>query len=341
FDDEIMSQSSPGKKKWVCFDEIHKMPKWKDILKDFFDSFEQRYQFIVTGSARLDLFRRSGDSLAGRYFTFHLNPICLREFIGNVKKNQEPRKPLDFIMSRIERAVYKQKELNELLALSGFPEPLNKGTARFYVKWHRDYLDRIVREDMRDLTKIMNLENIFALMHMLPQRVGSPLSINSLSNDMLLGYKVVRNLIHALELMFMVFLIRPWHKRINRSIRKEPKLYFYDWTHIKDESLLYENFMAMELKNMVDIWSDNGYGDFNLFYVRTKDGKETDFLITKYHMPWLLCEAKLKSAKIESHHYRISELLGNIPFVQIVKEDKITQQRDKIFFQVSASRFFL
>jgi predicted AAA+ superfamily ATPase len=327
-------------KRWICFDEIHKMHRWKDLLKDFFDSFEDRYQFIVTGSARLDFFRRSGDSLAGRYFLFRQNPLCLAETTGEAKLPEAVGDAVAYLESQLAHPVPRQKELLALLRFSGFPEPLSRSSESFRTAWQRNYLDRLVREDLRDLTRIANLENIFPLMQLLPERMGSPVSVNALSEDLLISYKTVKNLLAALDLMYVTFALKPWHKRIARSLRKEPKLYFFDWLYLKDEGKIFENYVALEWKNRVDLWTDSGRGDFQLHYIRTRDGKETDFLITRDQNPWLLSEAKLSSQPLDHVHQANARILGGIPFVQIVREPNILREEGKNLYQVSASRIF-
>lgn len=325
---------------WVAHDEIHKYPKWKDLLKDFFDSSEDEFRFLITGSARLDLFRKSGDSLAGRYFLFRLFPLSLTELTKSTDKIlNSSHIAKNFVEERIFSTKYNQELLIDLLSMSGFPEPFLRGTKIFYRKWHNAYIDRLVREDLRDLTRIRELENISALIEILPAKVGSPLSINSLREDIEVNFASIKNYLKALEIVYAIFFIPPYSKKIARAIKKEPKMYFYDWTTISDPAKRFENYIAVELKILTSTWVDMGKGDFQLNYIRTKDGKETDFLIVKDNQPWLLLEAKYSQQIIEKHHYAHAEKLGNIPFVQFVFQPNITI-KNKDFYQISASRFF-
>ena len=289
---------------WVCFDEIHKMPKWKTILKGVFDSLESKVQIIVTGSARLDYFRRSGDSLVGRYFLFHLYPLNLFELTSKTTQGLVPKKdPLQFIEERLHHAQYHQEKMEGLLKWGGFPEPLLKGSETFCRKWHADYLDRLVREDIRDLTQVRDLENVMSLIMLLPKRIGRPLSLNSLSQDLEVSHTAVRNYMKALELTYILFQISPYSRYIQRSLRKEKKVYFFNWMGISQESSRYENYVACELLAWVNGWNDAGLGGFELYYVRTRMGKETDFLILWDGKPWMLVEAKLGDQPIDSHHF--------------------------------------
>ena len=330
-----------GVKHWVCLDEIHKYPNWKNILKDFFDTHENRINFIVTGSARLDLLRKSGDSLAGRYFLFNLNPFILSELLDKPLDSILPEdNSIDYIEKMITNKRFEQDSLDLILKFSGFPEPLLRQNSLFAKKWHDSYIERIVKEDIRDLSQIRHIEKVMDLIFLLPDKIGSPFSINSLRKDLELNFNTVKNYINYLILGYVMFALSPFHKKDTRLNKKEKKIYFYDWAVIKDKAKRFENFVAMELKTRVDTWNDRLEDDYDLMYVRTKDGKESDFLILKNKEPFCLFEVKLSSSSISKHHYLHSRLLGDIPFVQLVKEPKILKITNKSFYIVSASRFF-
>ncbi len=325
-------------KKWICFDEIHKYPKWKDILKDAFDSFEEKYNFIVTGSARLDHFRKSGDSLSGRYFMFRLLPVMLMELTGK-KKTFPANDAASFIEENISDTSY-QNDFKHMLEFSGFPEPLLKGDEVFSSNWHDAYIDTLVKDDLRDLTKIHDLENVITLMKLLPVRVGSPLSINSLKEDMEVSYNAVRSYVNSLVLTYVIFRVHPYSKKINRGIKKENKVYFFDWSQVDDPAKRFENYVACELKSRVSIWSSATKYKFDLFFIRTRDGKETDFLITRDDFPYLLVEAKLSDEEIASHNKFHAKKLGGIPLIQIVQKPDVVKAGKDDVYMISASRFF-
>jgi predicted AAA+ superfamily ATPase len=341
FETDIYDSQKHGKPVWVCLDEIHKMAKWKNILKDYFDKFEDVVRFIVTGSARLEWFRKSGDALTGRYFLFHLFPLSLSEVARNtMPQPREGESAMDFIERRISRVRYEQELLNQLLNYSGFPEPFSKASIRFFRRWQMDTADQIIREDVRDLTRIIEIENIASLIMRLPDRVGSPLSLNALREDMQVSYTAVKNAISALQLTHVIFLISPYSRNISRAIKKEKKCYFLDWTRCSDPAFRFENYIAVELKTLIELWKDSGLGSFELYYVRTKDGRETDFLIVRNRKPWCLFEAKLSDAQVESHHRKHSEALGRIPVVRLTQESKVVKKSEGIIYRISASRFF-
>jgi uncharacterized protein len=336
---DLLNVSPTGNKRWLCMDEIHKYPKWKDILKDFFDSHGSENGFIVTGSARLDMMRKSGDSLAGRYFTFRLNPVTLAEVLG--KAFQPPAETAEeWINKRLDNVNYHEREISDLLEFSGFPEPMLSGSKRFHNKWRDDYVDRLVREDIRDLTKIRELENIAILVQILPSKVSSPLSINSLTKDIKCSFATVSNYLKTLELAYLVFRIPPYTKKIARSLTKENKLYFFDWTRISSSARRFENYIAVELKTLLESWVDAGFGNYELNFIRDRDGKETDFLIVKESQPWMMIEVKTANSTIEYHHLKNRSILGNIPFIQITRADGVAEKRADGVYQLSASRFF-
>jgi len=341
FETDIYDAQREDRPVWICLDEIHKMPKWKNILKDYFDKFEDTARFIVTGSARLEWFRKSGDALTGRYFLFHLFPLSLSEAAGNTMPQLiEGESATNFVEKRITQVRYEQDLLNQLLYYSGFPEPFSKASNRFFRRWQMDTVDQIIREDVRDLTRIIETENVASLIIRLPDRVGSPLSMNALREDMQVSYTAVKNAISALQLTHVIFLIPPYSRSISRAIKKEKKCYFLDWTKCPDPAFRFENYIAVELKTLIELWNDSGLGLLELYYVRTKDRRETDFLIVKNGQPWCLFEAKLSDAPVENHHRKHAEALGGIPVVQLTQEPKVVKKSEGTIYRISASRFF-
>ncbi len=326
-------------KRWICLDEIHKYPDWKNILKDFFDTFQEEINFIVTGSARLDMMRKSGDSLTGRYFNFRLNPVTLRELCGS-HMELPPQNPEELIRRKLDTPIYHQKEFLDMLNFSGFPEPLLKASNRFHRRWQSAYVDTMIREDLRELTQIKNLEKTAALLTLLPERISSPLSINAIARDIGSSFATTANYLAALELGYLIFRIDPYYRKIARSIKKEKKAYFYDWTRNNNKGARFENYVAMELKTLIEMWEDSGEGNFKLFFIRDRDGKETDFLVTREDEPWLLAEAKVSRSEIAYHHKKHRTVLGNIPFIQIVLEENVAEKLQPGIFQMSASRLF-
>lgn len=341
FESTLRDLRTKGPLPWMCFDEIHKMPKWKNILKGVFDKFEEDCRLIVTGSARLEWFRRAGDSLAGRYFLFHLSPLTLSEVSGRSFLSPAAGEPAAaFIERKIGATRPEQAAMEQLLRFSGFPEPFLKADETFYHRWQREMVDTLTKEDVRDLTRILAVEHVATLMQLLPERVGAPLSLNALKEDVEISYTAVRNAIRAMELSCAVFLLSPYSAKVSRAVRKERKAYFFDWGRCLVEAKRFENYVAVELKAMTELWHDQGLADFDLRYVRTRDGKETDFLVTRDGKPWCLVEAKLKDGAVDRHHLDQARALGNVPFVQLSEEGGVYKRPGPGIFRVSAGRFF-
>lgn len=326
---------------WLCFDEIHKITRWKNILKDCFDSFEEKFHFIVTGSARLDLFRKSGDSLAGRYFLFRINPLMLAEVNQALLTDLLPEPTaVGLIKKMLSHSRENVESFEQIFRTSGFPEPFLNSTELFNKKWHRDYLERVIREDIRDISNIQMIDKVQNLIYLLENKIASPLSINSLKADLELNFNTVRNYLKYLFLGYVLFEVPPYSKQVARLVRKEKKVYFYDWTRPKNEAARFENYVALELKSRLELWNDGSTDEFELFFVRLKTGKETDFLITKNQEPFFLCEVKLADTQIDSHQYHHQKLFNNIPLLQIIQTPSVLKALPNNVFVVSASRFF-
>ena len=334
--------SLPKKKKqWVCFDEIHKYPSWKNVLKGIYDSSFDNYNFIVTGSSKLNIVRRAGDSLAGRYFTFNLFPLMLCEIINNLDKTFNLKTANKYISLILDSSPASSEAANRLVNNSGFPEPFLSQSSAFRKKWKTNYIDAVIREDISLLTRIIDREKIYDLYKLLPEMIGSPIAESSIASHIQVSPVTAKKYLHRLEDFYLLFSIRPFSKNIKRSLLKSPKVYFYDWTLPVSPGARFENYVACELYSRTTFWSETTGDNFSLFYIRNKQKQETDFLITRNKKPWLLVEAKLKDCLIERQHFNTIEALGNIPFVQICMENGIASLQKNNVYRISASRFFV
>ncbi|MEA3279591.1 MAG: ATP-binding protein [Thermodesulfobacteriota bacterium] len=331
----------PAKKLWVCFDEIHKMPKWKNILKAAFDETSEYYQFIVTGSAKLNIMKRSGDSLAGRYFTFHLMPLTLNEIHRTrLPLVDVPEFSQEFIELALNTTPAHQESLVQLLEYSGFPEPFLQQSRAFHNKWARDYIETVIHEDIGTLTRIIDREYIFELYSLLPETIGSPLSQSSLASHLQISPATVKNYLRRLEDFYLTFSIRPYSKNIKRSLLKAGKYYLYDWSRIKNKGAMFENYVACELNARLNLWKDATGDDFHLFYIRNKQQQETDFLVVRNGNPWLLVESKLTDASIDRHHFKTMGALNNVSFIQVCLEANVMSMQKRNAYRMSACRLF-
>ncbi len=322
----------------IVFDEIHKRSKWKNELKAIYDRDIEFFNIIVTGSARLDLLRQTGESLAGRYFLFRVFPVGLREYTGNATI-QKPFENFKEIIDLASSAPTQPKALDDLLQLGGFPDPLSQGQMNYRLKWATDYRRLILREDLRDLSRIMEIDRVETLWQLLPDRVGSPMSVRSLQEDLSASHEAVKTWLLNLEKLYSIYSIQPYSKKIARTVKKERKYYLMDWALIQDESKRFENFVMSTLLRTVSIWNDLGLGSFDVNFIRNVQSQEADFLLTKDSKPWIIGDIKLTHTNIERHLYSMSEKLGDIPIIQVIKKPGIFELHAKHSLVISADQF--
>lgn len=281
----------------IALDEIHKYPRWKRFLKGFYDANKGKTEIMVTGSGRLDIFQRGGDSLFGRYHLYHLFPYTLGEMLAVERDDLSPEICLQKIFDPPPRDA--SDHFNHLWNLNGFPEPLFSGQRRTLNQWQMDHRQLILKEELRDLTQIRELGLMESLMDLLPQRISAPLSINSLREELQVNFRTVQNWLLALTRLYYLFSILPYSKNLTRSLRQEKKIYFYDWSELEDEGKRFENLLALHLWKACHYWTEAGYGVFRLFYCRDKEKREVDFLICQNTKPFILIEGKLSQQDLD------------------------------------------
>jgi predicted AAA+ superfamily ATPase len=336
--------SRRDERRLLVLDEIHKSKLWKQKLKGIFDHFADVIQIVVTGSARLNVYNRGGDSLMGRYIHFRLYPFSLREMNGHA-----PPEP-DILLERLfsERPPANpspsvRKNIGRLFEMSGFPEPLFEGSPAILNIWRRGRIEKIVREDLRDLSRIPELSQIEMLVSLLPEKVGSPLSLQSLREDLEVSFDTVKRWMNYLNQLYYFFEIRPWTRSIPRSLKKEPKIYLYDWTEIESDGPRFENFIAFHLWKLCHYWTDIGVGAFQLHYLRNKEKQEVDFLISRGQKPWLTVECKTSDGKLDPNFMKFQKHL-KCPHVQVIWDGPRWQRpqtdaTDKVL--ITSADFFL
>jgi predicted AAA+ superfamily ATPase len=273
--DRILRGELPPGTLWI-FDEIHKYRGWRGFLKGIFDSRRRSQRILVTGSARLDLYRYGGDSLQGRYHLLRLHPLSVAE-IGLTTSTH----------------------LHDLLTLSGFPEPFFAGSEVEARRWSREYRNRLVREEVAGLERVQDLGNLERLMIRLPELVGSPLSINSLREDLQLSHKTVAKWIEIYERLYAVFRLAPFGSAKIRAVKKEQKHYHFDWTLVPDDGPRFENLVASHLLKWVHYQQDTTGRDLDLRYFRDTDGREVDFVVVERRVPLLCVESKWGDAEVD------------------------------------------
>ena len=307
----LQEQSWDRKKQYIIFDELHKKKKWKSWLKGVFDSEGIPPGLLVTGSAKLDIYKKAGDSMAGRFFSFRLAPLSLKELCPNGSVDT------------------KKAVMDRLLLYSGFPEPYLAGHQTFYNLWEKTHIDSIIRQDLIDLESPRYLTKIETLIELLKESVGSPVSCAHLAEKLEgCSPKTVQNWLEWLERLYVVFKVKPYSKSIARSLKKMPKYYFYNWVLAKqNKGLLFENFIACSLLKENQLREDIKGEKRGLYYIRNKSKQEVDFLLTKDQKAVVLIEAKWSTDSLHPHFKSFANSFNNIPKIQLVKDLK----REKSF----------
>jgi uncharacterized protein len=301
----------------IVLDEVHKYKDWKNYLKGIYDRFHGQFLFLVTGSGRLDLYQRGGDSIAGRYDAFRLWPLTLGEL--HSQGNTLPQfRDAPLRLYEIDQAAC-VATLQRLTAFSGFPEPYLAAKETTYRRWTRTYHRQLIREDIRDVTAIKNVDDVEVLFQLLPSKVGAPLSIPSLAADLKVAYNTTRSWLSILERFYLTFTLSPWTPQVARTLHKERKTYLFDFARIEDEAARFENLIALELFRAVSNWNDMGYGEYGLHFIRTKEGREVDFLLSEGNRPLLLIEAKRGDDSPAPNLKRFQAALG-VPAVQLLEK---------------------
>ncbi len=274
---KIRNREWPKTEPLIVLDEIHKAKNWRNMVKGFYDTLKGSHSFLVTGSARLDHFRKGGDSLLGRYHYYCLHPYSLPE--------------LQFQSGAIDR----------LMQFGGFPEPYHAADERTLRRWHIQRLERLIRTDLKDLEEVRDLDKIFALAEELPNRVGSPLSLNSLAHDIEVDFKTIRRWLGILSTLYYSYQISPFGSSKIRAVKKEQKLYMWDWSQVENSGLRFENLVASHLLKYCHYMEHvEGY-KMELRFLRDTNKREIDFVVMKSKKPLFAVECKHGEASVSPH----------------------------------------
>jgi len=304
------------KKRWsrdntlLVFDELHKFPRWKGWIKGIYDVSHEMHSFLITGSARLDVYRRGGDSLMGRYHYWRLHPFTLDE---------------------IPKVIAPKEAFKRLMTVGGFPEPFLDGDERMARRWRRERFNRVLREDVRDLESIRNIQLLWLFLDMLRQRVGSLITISNLATDLQISPKTAKSWLEVSERMYLVFSVRPYTKSLPRAVLKPPKVYFFDnGDIIGDEGARFENLVATSLLKRLHFLEDRDGYRYELRYIRDKEGREVDFAIIKEGKLEELVEAKYSDENISKPLLYYAERLKPRKATQIVAKIKRSYDKDRV-----------
>lgn len=308
----ILGQTWSPRAKLVVLDEIHKMRDWKTYLKGAWDGRGEGQAILVTGSARMDTFRQSGESLAGRYFALRMHPVSVREWC--VASGATPEGALDRLMER-----------------GGFPEPFLAQDGREADRWRRQYLEDLIREDVVEFSRIHEIRAMRLFVEMLRERVGSPVSLASIARDLQVSPTTLAKYLDILEALYVVFTVRPYHRNIARAILKESKVYFFDTgLVIGDEGARFENACAAMLLKHAHYLQDVEGRAATLHYIRDKEGSEVDLVLCRNNAPVLLVECRHADTAISRFMAGLAARFPKARAVQLVRELRQEEKRGDV-----------
>ncbi len=333
---DITRQKWPPDTNYLVFDEIHKYRHWKNLIKGIWDTRINQEKILVTGSSKLNVYRVSGDSLLGRYHYHVLHPFSLKElFHGALEDWTMPQycHSLDF--------PEKGESIKEIFKFGGFPEPLLEGEERTLFRWQNQRFERIFREDIRDSEQIKFLSQVELLGTLLPERVASPLSLASLSQDVQTSPKTIINWMELLCRNYYAFRVMPYHFRLERALKKESKYYLWDWSQVKNQGARFENMIASHLLKFCDFYYYNFGLNIKLWYLRDRQKREVDFLVTWDKDPWFMVECKLKPASHQPLNYFGDKLDVKQKFLVTMDEKRHYLDKKNNIHVIPASKFLI
>lgn len=296
----IRNAELPADEPCLIFDEVHKYARWRNLLKGIWDTERSSRRIIVTGSARLDLYRRGGDSLAGRYRYLRLHPFSLREL----------------------EAAGQPADLDALLRFGGFPEPLFAASVTEHRLWQRERLSRVVRDDLRDLERVREISLLEHLVDLLPTRVGTPLSIANLRQHLEVDHKTVERWLQILEHLYVCFRIAPFGVPRIRAVKKEQKLYLWDWSSVPEPGPRFENLVASQLLKYCHLVEDTEGRPMELRFLRDTQKREVDFVVLQGRRPLFAVECKTGDRAVGTAVHYFADRTPIPRFYQVHREGR-------------------
>jgi predicted AAA+ superfamily ATPase len=270
---KILAHQLPVSQSLIVLDEIHKYAQWRNLIKGFYDQYRQSVQFLITGSARLDYYRRGGDSLQGRYHYWRLHPICMDEI-------------LEFSLPC---------NLDDLLKFGGFPEPFSKHDDIHWSRWQKERLSRVVQDDLVSLESVRDVSQLDTLMQLLRSRIGSILSVNNLRAELGVAFETAERYLTIFENLYYCYRLSPYRFSQKTSVKKEKKVYLWDWSLCTEEGARFENLVAGQLLKLCHYYQDSRGANLELSFLRDHSGRELDFVLVLDGLPIMAIECKISS----------------------------------------------
>jgi len=314
----IQAQSWAPLAPLLVFDELHKMKGWRAWLKGVFDGRPTGQAILVTGSARLDAFRQAGESLAGRYFSWQLHPVTVRELVAVTGEMPEVA-------------------LTRILERGGFPEPLLTEQVADAQRWRQLYLEGLIRDDILEFSRIGEVRAMRLFVELLRERVGSPVSLASIARDLQVSPTTLGRYLEILESLHVIFVVRPFHRNIARALLKEPKIYFYDTGLVMaDAGARFENACAAMLYCHTQFLRNSTGESLSLHYIRDKEGREIDFVLCAAGQPLGFAECKLADPAVPPYLAATAERFPQAGCVLLVRHLRQPEQRGRVAVERAA-----
>ena len=295
----------------IILDELHKYKDWKNYLKGLYDLSREKVKVVLTGSAQLDIYKKGGDSLMGRYFSYTIHPFSVREVLSFPDDQGEP----SLISSP---SPIPSDTFEALWRFGGFPDPFLKQEDRFYKRWVALRKEQLCRQDIADVHLIQDMAQFELLVYLLSSYAGNIINPMSLAKHVRVSHTTIRRWLQILKMFYYCFELKPWSTNIPRSLLKDPKMYLWDWSLVEDKGARFENMVASHLKKAVDFWNEAGLGVYGLYFIRTKEKKEVDFLVVANNKPLFLVEAKYKAQQLSPTLREFHQKLGTDHAFQVV-----------------------
>lgn len=328
---KLLANRWPAGRATVVLDELHKYRNWKGWLKGEYDVHGERIRFLITGSARLDIYRKGGDSLQGRYHAHRLHGFSVGELQHSAVK-LEPGEEIVF-PERSDPEI-----MSSLFHYGSFPEPFLRQNQRALRRWQRERMDRFFREDVRELENIRDLSALEMLAEMLKDRVGNPLSLQSLREDLEVSHRSVTHWIDILERLYFCFRVTPFTHSTVSSLKKAAKVYLWDWSTTPGPDARFENLVACHLLKLKHVLEDQEGYDIGLHYLRDTSKREVDFLVTYNQKPWFAVECKISGRFVNPSLRYFGERL-QIPYLYQISLEGLEDVYDGRIRDMSAAKF--
>lgn len=264
------------KNRIIVIDEVQKMPEATEIVKHLYDQYRMR--FILTGSSELKIRKNLGDSLAGRFRTFRLYPLSLKEILVQENKISENKKP-DYELAQI--------KLQKYLIYGSLPAIENLEPEEYQL-FLRDFTETLLSKDILEVAEIKKSTKVYALARFLAMQVGQLVNVNELSMMAEISRPSVYNYLDILEQMNIIQRAYPISTNERQAISEKFKVYFTDlgirnflagnfenFATRLDRGALLENAAYMGIKRKLDYAGKI----YKMGFFRSKTGSEIDIVI--------------------------------------------------------------